>query len=224
MEVVGKTPAEGLVPPVVGGTVGSSRSTAFWGAAAAISARGRPDAAGLGGAGEAQRRGGQRGRSQVLEAALSRIVGRDGDATPKCNLPQQLTSLVGRRPELDEIVALLREHQLVTVVGAGGVGKTRIVVQLGSEVLERYADGVWFVDLAPLADQDHVPSAIASVLKLPSGLGSAAEAVVAFVKPRRLLLILDNCEHVAARAREIAASIAQACPDAGVLSTSRQAL
>jgi predicted ATPase/transcriptional regulator with XRE-family HTH domain len=166
----------------------------------------------------------QRGRSQVLEAALSRIVGRDGDATPKCNLPQQLTSLVGRRPELDEIVALLREHQLVTVVGAGGVGKTRIVVQLGSEALDRYADGVWFVDLAPLADQDHVSSAIASVLKLPSGLGSAAEAVVAFIKPRRLLLILDNCEHVAARAREIAASIAQTCPDAGVLSTSRQAL
>ena len=156
--------------------------------------------------------------------SLLRIVRPDTQTTGRHNLPHQVTSFVGRQNEVGEVTALLREHRLVTVVGAGGVGKTRIAVQAGSDVLDGFPDGVWLVDLAPLADQTLVASAVLSSLQLPSTTGSALDVVVAYLKTRRLLLILDNCEHVVAAAREVAASIVQSCPYVRILATSREAL
>jgi transcriptional regulator with XRE-family HTH domain len=151
----------------------------------------------------------QRERGEALDASLLRIVRPDSQGAPRTNLPGQLTSFVARQPEIREIAALLREHRLVTVVGAGGVGKTRVAVQLGGDLLTACADGVWLIDLAPIADQTLAASAVLSALQLPNTTRPALDAVVTYLKPRRLLLILDNCEHVIDRASDIAAAVAQ---------------
>jgi predicted ATPase/transcriptional regulator with XRE-family HTH domain len=166
----------------------------------------------------------RRDRAEISSASLLSIVRPDTHGGPHHNLPRQLTSFVGRRQEVGQIAHLLREHRLVTVVGAGGVGKTRVAVQLGRDSLPEYRDGVWLVDLAPLSDQDLVASAVMTSLQLPSAAGSALAAVVAYLRPRRLVLILDNCEHVLERARDLGEAIGQSCPDVRVLATSREAL
>jgi predicted ATPase/transcriptional regulator with XRE-family HTH domain len=159
-----------------------------------------------------------------LKRSFLTIVRPDTHAAQRHNLPYQVTSFVGRQREVGEISALLKEHRLITVVGAGGVGKTRVAVQLGSELLDSSPDGVWLVDLAPLADQALLASAILSALQLPSTAGPPSDVVIAYLKTRRLLLILDNCEHVIAAVREVAASIIQSCPYVRILTTSREAL
>jgi predicted ATPase/transcriptional regulator with XRE-family HTH domain len=166
----------------------------------------------------------RRERVDALKPSLLRIVRPETQTTSRHNLPHLVTSFVGRENEVREVTALLREHRLVTVVGAGGVGKTRIAVQLGSELLDSSPDGVWLVDLAPLADQTLVASTILSTLQLPSTTGSPSDIVVAYLKTRSLLLILDNCEHVIAAVREVAATIVQSCSYVRILATSREAL
>jgi predicted ATPase/transcriptional regulator with XRE-family HTH domain len=166
----------------------------------------------------------RRERIAAVKPSLLRILRSDTEVTPRHNLPQQLTSFVGRQHEVGEMIALLREHRFVTVVGAGGVGKTRIAVETGNELLDAYPDGVWLVDLAPLADQTLVASTILSALQLPSTTGSPSEVIIAYLKTRRVLLILDNCEHVIAAALEVVASIVQSCPRVRILTTSREAL
>jgi len=113
------------------------------------------------------------------------------------NLPLQVTSLVGRDAEVAEIEALLVKSRLVTIVGSGGVGKTRASLQVGANLLDGSGDGVWLVELAPLTDGALVPSTIASVLGIQ--LPAEGEPVVALARALRaqhLLLILDNCEHL----------------------------
>jgi predicted ATPase/transcriptional regulator with XRE-family HTH domain len=166
----------------------------------------------------------QNERSEALSASLLRMVRTDTEASPRHNLPQQLTSFVGRQHEVHDIAALLREHRLVTIVGAGGVGKTRAALQIGSDLLGGCSGGVWWVDLAPLEDQALVAGAVLAALQLPSTTGSALDAVVAYLRTRRTLLILDNCEHVIAPAREVASNIVRSCPYVRVLATSREAL
>ncbi len=156
--------------------------------------------------------------------SLLRIVHTDAHLARRHNLPHQMTSFVGRQREVADLTALLREHRIVTIVGAGGVGKTRVAVHAGGELLDGYPDGVWLVDLAPLADQTLVASAVLSALQFPSTTGSALDIVLGYLEKRTLLLILDNCEHVIAEARQVAASIIQSCPYARILSTSREAL
>lgn len=161
---------------------------------------------------------------ESLKPSLLTIVRPETQTTPRHNLPHLVTSFVGRQNEVDEITALLGRHRLVTVVGAGGVGKTRIAVQLGSELLGSSPDGVWLVDLAPLADQTVVAGTILTALQLPSTTGSPLDVITAYLKTRRLLLILDNCEHVIAAAREAVTSIVESCPNISILTTSREAL
>ena len=143
---------------------------------------------------------------------------------PRNNLPQPLTSFVGRERDVVEVANLLREHRLVTLVGSGGIGKTRVAVQIGGDVLDHFSDGVWLVDLASLTDPELLPDAILSAVQVSSRSESPMDAVIANLKGRRLLLLLDNCEHVIARARDVVARIAQSCPDVRILSTSREAL
>ncbi len=166
----------------------------------------------------------RRKRSEFPNASLLSILRPDAQSIPNHNLPQRLTSFVGRQREVEEIIALLREYRFVTIVGAGGVGKTRVAVKLASDVLDSYPDGVWMVDLAPLADQNLVASAVIATLQLPSIAGPAIDSIVTYLKARRVLLILDNCEHVIARAREVALRIEQSCPSVRILSTSREPL
>jgi predicted ATPase/transcriptional regulator with XRE-family HTH domain len=153
-----------------------------------------------------------------------RAVGPDTKRIANSNLPQPLTSFVGRQREVAEIAALLRTYGLVTIVGPGGVGKTRVALQTANALLDECPDGARLVDLAPLPDQALVAGEILNALQLPLSSGSALNVVMAYLKTRRVLLILDNCEHVILHVREVVNAIGQSCPRVLVMSTSRQAL
>jgi predicted ATPase/class 3 adenylate cyclase len=141
------------------------------------------------------------------------------------NLPLQVTSFVGRDEEIAQITQLLGQHRLVTLAGSGGVGKTRTSLQVGANLLDGSGDGVWFVELAAINDPSLLPNAIASAMQfeLPSQTDPTA-ALVAALKHRRLLLILDNCEHLVEPAAAIVSAILRGCPSVTVLASSRQGL
>ena len=146
------------------------------------------------------------------------------EATPN-NLAQQLTSFVGRKRELDEVRALLRNTRLLTLSGAGGIGKTRLSQQLAAEVLDDFPDGVWFVELAPLSDPRLVPQSVAFVLGVKEEAGHpVVEALVKYAKDRRLLLVLDNCEHLVQACAELATQLLQSGPHVKILASSREHL
>ncbi len=146
------------------------------------------------------------------------------DALPN-NLPLQLTSFVGRESQVAEIIALLEKSRLVTLVGTGGVGKTRTALQVAAELLDGSGDGVWFVDLAPLSDVSLVASVVGSALCVPPALDRPVlDVVLAYLKERRLLLVLDNCEHVVAEAARVVDTILHGCPHVKLIVTSREGL
>jgi predicted ATPase/class 3 adenylate cyclase len=141
------------------------------------------------------------------------------------NLPLQLTSFVGREDEVAEISALIGTTRLLTLVGTGGVGKTRTALQVAAELLDGSGDGVWFVDLAPLRDPSLVAHEVVAVLGLTvSPEQTAAGVVIAYLTSRRLLLILDNCEHLVGAAASMIDAILRSCPQVKILATSREAL
>ncbi|HLZ72204.1 MAG TPA: hypothetical protein VKV26_20050, partial [Dehalococcoidia bacterium] len=145
------------------------------------------------------------------------------DARPN-NLPLQLTSFVGREPELAALTALLGQHRLVTLTGPGGTGKTRLALAAAAEALVTFPDGVCFVDLAPLGDPASVPSAVAQALGVQEQPGVPPRASVRFVlRDKHLLLVPDNFEHLLAAA-EFVAFLLQAAPALHVLVTSRAPL
>ena len=146
------------------------------------------------------------------------------DALPN-NLPRQLTSFVGREVVLPEIAALIAKSPLVTLVGPGGAGKTRCAVQVGAELLDGWDDGVWLVEFAKIADPSLVASICAQALSVQESADrSALETLIPYLRRKKLLLILDNCEHVIDRARSVASAILSSCPYVRVLVTSREAL
>ncbi len=141
------------------------------------------------------------------------------------NLPRQVTALIGRDEVVAEVEALIAQSPLVTLVGTGGVGKTRLALQAGADVLDGSGDGVWFVELAPLSDPSLVAVTIASTLGLrEQPERPMLETLLRYLKNRRLLLILDNCEHVIAETARIAEAILRDCPNVRLLATSREAL
>ena len=142
------------------------------------------------------------------------------------NLPVHLTSLIGRDEEVAEITALFEESRLVTLTGAGGIGKTRTALQVAADLLQGDGDGVWFVDLAPFDDPMLVPSAIAEVFNVADEGGSQRliERVGAALKAKRLLIVLDNCEHVISAAADAADRLLHMCPGMYILATSREPL
>jgi predicted ATPase/class 3 adenylate cyclase len=141
------------------------------------------------------------------------------------NLPQQLTSFVGRDDAVAEIKQFLSEHRLVTLLGTGGVGKTRCAIQAAAELLDGYADGAWFVELAPISDASLVAGTVAQRLAVREAPNRPLlETLLAHVERLRLLLILDNCEHVLDEVRGIAAAILQRAPGVRIVATSREAL
>jgi predicted ATPase/class 3 adenylate cyclase len=146
------------------------------------------------------------------------------EAVPN-NLPQQLTSFIGRDRELREIRDLLRQARLVTVVGTGGLGKTRLSLQVAADALDDFPDGVWLVELAPLADPQLVPEAVASVLGVREETGlSVSQVLVRHCCDRNLLLILDNCEHLVGACAGLAATLLQSAPGVSILASSRERL
>lgn len=138
------------------------------------------------------------------------------------NLPRQGTSLVGRDTEVDEVAELVRSQGLVTLTGVGGVGKTRLAIEVGTELIGEFDDGVWIVELAGVGDSDAVPAALATVLGItPQSDVPLIDTVADTVAGRRMLLVVDNCEHLRGSVAAAIEAILGRTGHTKVLATSR---
>jgi predicted ATPase/class 3 adenylate cyclase len=141
------------------------------------------------------------------------------------NLPSQASTFVGREQVLDETRALLGQSRVLTLTGAGGVGKTRIALQLAADLLDGSGDGVWFVDFAPLSDPGLAAAKTAGVLGVREQPGRPVrESLVDALRSRRMLVVFDNCEHVIGEAATLVEALATGCPQVAILATSREPL
>lgn len=141
------------------------------------------------------------------------------------NLPTPATSFIGRERELAEVKRLLAGTRLLTLTGSGGTGKTRLSLKVAAEVLPEFKDGVWLVELAPLTDPALIPSAVLTVFELREQPGRPPLALVTdYLRAKRLLLILDNCEHLIEACARLTANWLQVCPHLRILASSREAL
>jgi predicted ATPase/class 3 adenylate cyclase len=141
------------------------------------------------------------------------------------NLPSQFSSFVGREREIGELHALLGEHRLVTVAGTGGIGKTRLAVHLAAAAIHRFDDGAWFVELASVADPALVAQTIAGELGVREERSAAiAETLLRYLERRRLLLVIDNAEHLLGGVAAIVKAILSRCAEVSILVTSREPL
>ncbi len=141
------------------------------------------------------------------------------------HLPVPLTDLLGRETEVAEVGVGLERSRLLTLLGPGGVGKTRLSIAAADAALPRFPDGVWFVDLAPLTEGAYIPEAMSRILGVSQEAGqSAEERLIAELTPRSLLLVLDNCEHLLDTCASLSHRLLLACPGLRILATSRQAL
>ena len=146
------------------------------------------------------------------------------DAFPG-NLPLQVSSFIGRGRELKQTAAALGEARVVTLIGVGGVGKTRLALQVAEQVLPRFGDGAWLCELAPIRDAAGVDDAVAAVFSVTARAGhSTRDALVEFLRNKELLLVLDNCEHLLAGAAALAAVLERSCARLVILATSREGL
>jgi len=146
------------------------------------------------------------------------------DARPN-NLPRQLTSFIGRQNEISEIKRILGSAPLLTLTGPGGVGKTRLALEIGGDLLEDFDGGAWFVELAALSDPAFVLQAVASSLGVGEEPGRPLlSTIVDHLRGHRTLIVLDNCEHVVAACAEIADSLLRGSPTVRLLATSREGL
>jgi predicted ATPase/class 3 adenylate cyclase len=141
------------------------------------------------------------------------------------NLPAQLTSFIGREQAMAEVKDLLSTTRLLTLTGSGGCGKTRLALQVAVDLLEEYAEGVWLVELAPLADPALVPQTVLSALGVREETGRPLiETLVDYLQPKSLLLILDNCEHLLTACAQLADHLLRCCPKLQILASSREGL
>src|SRR5215472_18982311 len=141
------------------------------------------------------------------------------------NLPAELTSFVGRRRELSEVKRLLTQTRLLTLTGSGGAGKTRLALRAAAEMARSFADGVWLVSLASIDDPELVVQAVFSSLGLQDMSGGWSLATLSqYLADKRLLLLLDNCEHLLDSCALLAVTLLRSCPELRVLATSRQGL
>src|SRR6185503_10192626 len=121
------------------------------------------------------------------------------------NLPTQLTTFIGRENEITELKQELEAHRLVTLTGSGGTGKTRLALQVAAELLDKFDHGVWFVELAPLADPDLIPQTILSTIGVQEQQGrTPLEVLKEYLHEKQTLIVLDNCEHLIEASAKVA--------------------
>src|SRR3984885_1812592 len=138
-------------------------------------------------------------------------------------LPVQFNSFVGREADIAQVRDLVIKNRLVTLTGAGGVGKTRMAIQVAGQFSAEFSDGVWYVDLAPITDPDLVPITMGRALVLPEQPGrSTADTLRRFVADRQMLVVLDNCEHLLDASAALVLAMLEACPRLTLLATSRE--
>jgi predicted ATPase len=143
----------------------------------------------------------------------------------RSDLPAELTSFVGRRSELREVKRLLGTTRLLTLTGSGGAGKTRLALRAAAEMARGFPDGAWLVLLAPVQDPMLVPQAVFGALGVHDlSAGLSLSSLAGYLAGRRLLLVLDNCEHLLDGCATLAGTLIASCPELHVLATSRQAL
>jgi len=141
------------------------------------------------------------------------------------NLPIPVSSFIGRKREMAEVKQLLSDHRLVTLTGAGGSGKTRLAVHVTTDLVDKFQDGVWWVELAPLIDELSVPLVVAKALGVREVANqSLGDTLAAWIGARQMLLVLDNCEHVVGSCAHLAEKLLHACPHLAILATSREGL
>jgi predicted ATPase len=153
---------------------------------------------------------------------------KDGEntAVPN-NLPLQLTSYIGRQKEIEELIQLFGTHRLVTIIGAGGMGKTRLSLQLAKDLAKDYPQGTWLIELASINDPAFVPFSLAHGVGMQEQEGpehAITEKIVGYFHPRKVLLLLDNCEHLIESVARLAEIILKECPQVSIVATSREAL
>ena len=143
------------------------------------------------------------------------------------NLPLQLTSFIGRETETEELKRLLQEEKfrLLTLVGAGGCGKTRLALQIAEQIVPDYPDGTWFVDLTPVTDSNLVPRTTAAILGISeSHSQETIKNLVNFLRPKKTLIVFDNCEQILTGVAPLIESLLRACPQLQILTTTREVL
>ena len=141
------------------------------------------------------------------------------------NLPEPISELIGRETAMAEVSDLMMAHRLVTLAGIGGIGKTRLGLEVARQLLPRFSDGVWIAELGPLSDPELVPVTVATALGLSLAAGSISpQSIAAALGSKRVLLVLDNCEHVIEEAARMAEALLRASPASRVLATSREPL
>ena len=144
---------------------------------------------------------------------------------PRHNIPNLLTSFIGRKKEIQELKGLLSHTRLLTLTGAGGSGKTRLSLEVSSQLSDGYSDGVWFVELAGLRDPALVPREVATTMGVAEQPAQdSTETLINYLRSKKLLLVLDNCEYVIKGCTDLAIALLKQCPDLRILANSRQTL
>lgn len=141
------------------------------------------------------------------------------------NLPVQLTSFIGREKEVGQIKQRLEKNRLVTLTGSGGIGKTRLSIQVASELLGEYPNGTWLVELAPITDPALVTQTVCAALDVtPQGNANPLSVLTDYLKPKKILLVVDNCEHLIDASAQLCEALLHACPNVRIIASSREAL
>jgi predicted ATPase/DNA-binding SARP family transcriptional activator len=162
----------------------------------------------------------RKGEFKTIQPVKQKELGAPGH-----NLPFQISKFIGREKELDEIADLIADHRLVTLIGTGGIGKTRLSLKVGEQLIKDYANGIWLVELASLSDPALVPQTVATLFNLVEGSEEPLiEKLIRVLRPKTMLLILDNCEHLLDACAQLAHALLRSCPSLKILTTSREPL
>jgi predicted ATPase/DNA-binding SARP family transcriptional activator len=159
------------------------------------------------------------------EITPTQLIKQKETGAPQHNLPFQISTFIGREKELDDIANLIANNRLVSLTGTGGIGKTRLSLKVGEQLMKNYADGVWFVELASLNDPALLPQTVAKLFHIAEQAEeSLTEKLIRALRSRTILLVLDNCEHLLDACAQLADRLLKSCPNLKILTTSREPL